>query len=40
MLLKAAKSQGYSFYRFWVIEGKPTGGVKLDLKHSDYLSNK
>ena len=25
MLLNAAKLQGYSFYRFWVIEGKPTG---------------
>ena len=30
MLLNAAKSQGYSFYRLCVIEGKPTGeGVKL-----------
>ena len=31
MLLNAAKFQGYSFYRFWVIKGKPTGvgGVKL-----------
>ena len=30
MLLNAAKYQGYSFYRFWVIKGKPTGGrVKL-----------
>ena len=26
MLLNAAKFQGYSFYRFWVIKGKPTGG--------------
>ena len=25
MLLNAEKSQGYSFYRFWVIKGKPTG---------------
>ena len=25
MLLNAAKFQGYSFYRFWVIKGKPTG---------------
>ena len=25
MLLNAAKCQGYSFYRFWVIKGKPTG---------------
>ena len=26
MFLNAAKYQGYSFYRFWVIKGKPTGG--------------
>ena len=25
MLLNAAKCQGYSFYCFWVIKGKPTG---------------
>ena len=25
LLLNAAKCQGYSFYRFWVIKGKPTG---------------
>ena len=24
MLLNVAKSQGYSFYRFWVIKGEPT----------------
>ena len=30
MLLNAAKFQGYSFYRFWVIKENPTGeGVKL-----------
>ena len=32
ILLNAAKFQGYSFYRFWVIKGKPNGGgggVKL-----------
>ena len=29
ILLNAAKRQGYSFYRFWVIKAKPTGGVKL-----------
>ena len=29
MLLNAEKCQGYSFYRFWVIKGKPTGEVKL-----------
>ena len=27
MFLNAAKRQGYSFYRFWVIMGKPTGGA-------------
>ena len=26
MLLNAGKFQVYSFYRFWVIKGKPTGG--------------
>ena len=26
MLLNAAKFQGYSFYNFWVIKGKPFGG--------------
>ena len=26
MLLNAAKFQGYSLYRFWVIKRKPTGG--------------
>ena len=26
MLLNAAKCQGYSFYCFWVIKGKPTEG--------------
>ena len=26
MLLNASKFQGYSFYRFWVIKGEPTGG--------------
>ena len=29
MLLNAAKCQGYSFYCFWVIKGKPTGGIKF-----------
>ena len=29
MLLNAAKFQDYSFYRFSVIKGKPTGGMKL-----------
>ena len=27
MLLNVPKCQGYKFYCFWVIEGKPTGGV-------------
>ena len=27
ILLKAAKFQGYSFYCFWVIKGKPTEGA-------------
>ena len=31
MLLNAAKFQDYSFYRFGVIKGKPTGGYKPDL---------
>ena len=34
MLLNVAKFQGYIFYRFLVIKGKPTaggGGVKLPL---------
>ena len=26
MLLNSAKCQRYSFYRFWVVKGKPTGG--------------
>ena len=26
MLLNAANLKGYSFYRLWVIKGKPTGG--------------
>ena len=29
MLLNAAKCQSYSFYRFWVTKGKPTGQVKV-----------
>ena len=34
MLLNTAKCQGYSFYRFWVIKGKPIGGeVKLPPTH-------
>ena len=27
MLLNALKYQGYGFYSFWVIKGKPTGGT-------------
>ena len=29
MLLNVAKFQDYSSYRFWVIKGKPTVGIKL-----------
>ena len=29
MLVNAGKFQGYSFYRFWVIKGKPTWGIEL-----------
>ena len=32
MLLNVAKSQGYSFYRFWVIKGKPTVTVGSGLR--------
>ena len=32
MLLNAAICQGYSFYRFWVIKGKPTGGDEVKCK--------
>ena len=34
MLLNAAKLQGYSFYRFWVIKGKPTQGGGLNYPPS------
>ena len=30
MLLNAAKCQGYGFYCFWVIKGKPIGGDKTN----------
>ena len=44
MLLNAAKYQGYSFYHFWVIKGKHTGGgggenntpPRLGLRHIIY----
>ena len=35
MLLKAAKFQGYSFYRFRVMKGKPTGGKITPPSHPD-----
>ena len=35
MLLNAAKFQGYSFYRFRVIKGKPAGGSKITPTHPD-----
>ena len=31
MLLNAAKCQGNSFNRFWVIKGKPTGGIQIRI---------
>ena len=31
ILLYAAKFQGFSSYCFWLIKGKPTGGIKLPL---------
>ena len=38
MLLNAGKFQGYSFYHFLGIKGKPTGwGVKLHLPHAPRL---
>ena len=37
MLLNAAKFQGYSFYRFGVIKGKPTRG-RAKLKKTSLLS--
>ena len=41
MLLNAANFQGYSFYRFWVIKGKPTGGGKImHLKRTFLLVQK
>ena len=40
MFLNAAKYQGYSYDRFWVIKGKPTGckitvTPRLELKDKD-----
>ena len=39
ILRNTAKCQDYSFYRFWVIKGKPAGGmvrvVELSLPHRD-----
>ena len=31
MLLNPAKFQGYNFYCFWIIKGKPTSGVEVPL---------
>ena len=33
MLLNAAKCHGYSFYRFWVIRGKLTGGLDFLMQN-------
>ena len=40
MLLNAAKCQGYSFYRFWVIKGKPTGRWGVNLPTTQIRVNK
>ena len=38
MLLNAAKCQGYSFYRFWVIKGKLIGGkITRSPPHTDLV---
>ena len=39
MLLNAAKYLGYSFYRFWVIKGKPTWFIWFKLIGRILLSN-
>ena len=39
MLLNTEKCQDYSFYCFWVIEGKPTGG-KITPVHTQIRVNK
>ena len=41
MLLNAAKFQGYSFYCFWVIKGKPTGEwlCKIAPSHGRFWRN-
>ena len=35
ILTNVAKCQSYSFYRFWVIKGKPTGRIKLLPSNQD-----
>ena len=35
ILPNVAKCQSYSFYRFWVIKGKPTGRIKLLPSNQD-----
>ena len=40
MLLNVSKCQAYSFNHFWVIKGKPTGGLKLSLPPSTRLGVK
>ena len=43
MVLNAAKFQGYGFYLFRVIKGKPTEGgpfrLRLRLENKGYLKN-
>ena len=37
MLLNAAKFQGYSFHRFWVIKGKPIEGGGVHPSNEKYF---
>ena len=39
MLPNAAKCQGYSFYRYWIIKGKQTGGEVNYLIHTKTHTN-
>ena len=46
MLVNAAEFQGYSFYRFWITKGKPTGKIPppppptLGLRTQGYFKSK
>ena len=39
LLLNVPKCQGYSFYRFWVIKGKPTGWEEGGITHPTPITN-